>query len=226
MAAPTSGPYGTTATIYDPTGADTNPIADGWTVNFTGTGHSNWKRLSNKLAPSNEGSAAQAYRAGATYGLESEYWCELSAKGTTNGHYLDLTAMIADPNGAGRDFYYIEISIAAGADVWDIGGQKNATGTGVLATGTQEVSNGDYIALTIRDNGSTQPVIKGWYWALAGSSWSEIVTYTDTSSPITADGYFGLEATLASAFRIGTIYGGDIPVASSAKNLALLGVGS
>ncbi len=210
MPAPTSGPYGTTATVYDPTGSDTNPIADGWTVNFTGTGHSNWKRLSNLMAPSNEGAAAQAYRGGATYGISGlgcEFWCSLPAKGATNGHYLDLTAMLADPNLSTRDFYYLELTTASGADTWDIGGQKNGSGTGTLASGTQEITAADYVAFCVLPSGS-DVLLEGWWWT--GSAWSKIVNYTDTSSPITPDGYFALEATVNSAWRVATIFGGEI----------------
>lgn len=209
MAAPTQGPYGSKALIFDPTMADTNPVGQGWHINFTGSGHSNWKILSNVLAPSNEGSAAQAWRQVAKNGIiDCEFWCEIPAKATTNGHYLDLCPYLRDPNSSTRDFYYLELTLAVGADTWDVGGQKNAVGTGALASGTQEITAGDYVAVAVRDNGSGSPIISGWYWALAGSSWTQIVTYTDTAGDkIIAPGLFAIEATVNSAWRVGKIYG-------------------
>lgn len=223
MAVLTSGPYGTTALIYDPTGTDTSPsaIGDGWTTNITGSGHPVWSRSSNLLKPESTGAGgAQAYRAGATYGISGngcEFWGVLPAKGSTNGHYIDFIAMIADPNTANRDFYGIELTVASGADTWDLFRQFNASssfpisGGSGTASATQEFTAGDLWGIFIGLEGSDVR-LETYYAAAAATSWTKLCDYLDSSaSKITTAGYFGIEATKGSAWRIGAIYGGEIP---------------
>lgn len=231
--APSAGPYGTTATLFDPTGSDANPIGGNWTTDITGTGHSDWKRVSNTLAPDGAAGNAQAYYASGTYGIGGtghEVWFAIPTIGS-NGQYVDLWTMISSPGSSGNG-YGIEIGWAAGTDTWDLYRDKAGsvafpiTGGSGTASSTQEVAAGDYAAISITPDGSGYPYLEAWYWN--GSAWTAVCQYTDSSANrVTTDGYFGLEATNNGAVRIGTIYGGVIPAAgSSANNLALLGVGS
>jgi hypothetical protein len=221
---PANGPYGTTAVIYDPTGADTDPIADGWTTGYLSAGMSNWKRLSNVMAPTSSAAGeAQAYRAGASYGMDSEYWLQMPAKGANTTH-LNLVAMIASP-GSSPNYYQLTITAVAGVDTWDLWRINAGAGTSIVTGTTFEVSVGDWVALSIRNNGSGSPTLKVWTWS---DSWTEIISFTDSSgSKLTTSGHFGVGASLGSAWRVGEIMGGTIatPGTSGPKNLLLMGVG-
>jgi hypothetical protein len=214
MAAPTSGPYGTTAVIYDPTGTDADPIGDGWTAGVSSGATNAWRRVSNQMAPSSgAGFPSQTDREGISYGLDVEFWCELAAKHTTG--FIDLMAMITTPRTAGVDYYEFELDVSAGTDtnlLWKV---TNNVGSSI-ATGTAtEFSAGDYFAFSIKNDGSGNPVLEGWLWVLAGSSWTRLVNFTDTTGTKITSGFFGLEGNESSAgWRIGKIYGGAIPAGS------------
>jgi hypothetical protein len=226
---PTVGPYGGSTVIYDPAGANTDPIADGWTTDFTGANHSSFKRLSNRIVSSNNGSLtyAQAHRAGAAYATDYEYWMEVPAKGAAATDF-NPTIMIADPNLATVDFYQCSIMSAAGNDTWTLYKVLNGVASTPVAGIEREVTAGDYVGFTISDN-SGSPILKGWHWSLTAPAWTQVFTYTDSSSPITTAGFFGLEMLKTSAWAVGKIYADSTappapPAAVNAPNLLLVGV--
>lgn len=215
MAAPNAGPYGTTATVYDTAGVDANPIGDPWILDFTGAGaHSDWRRTTDEMAPDTGGGNSQSYKNDVLYQVYPfgfEFWFQLPLVANTNGHFLDISILITDPNTT-FDFYFLEITIAAGDDTWDIGKLLNASPS-ILASGAQNIANDDYVAFScLPAANGTDTVLEGYWWNGTSGQWELVVEDTDVSSPLRGPGYLGLEATVAATWRILDIRGGPVIV--------------
>lgn len=172
-----------------------------------------------KNQPSTTGYGSQVVST--IYGASQESYIEVPVK-CDDGHQLLAYYMRLQTIGASTSkAYAVVVVAAAGADVWTIY-RVTAGGTFTpLANSTQEVSPGDFIGAEVIDNGSGQPVIKG-YRCPAGSdptlsaSWSQPVTFTDTDgAKITGAGQIALEVQ-GTVSRFDNLRGGTVSGSASA----------
>ncbi len=198
---PTVGPYGE-AILDSLVGADTDPIAGAYVTNYTGAGHSNWKRLSNALAPTNSapGVAAQAYHNAATYGPNVSMFYKIDTQVATVGQYWDTVCRLTSVGGA---FNAIELAFTRNADgtylVQVVKHEAGASST--IGTVFSSFAVADGTTIGVACTGTTTTTVEVWTWS--GAAW--VLQGSFAFSPAAAlqtAGYVGFEATQNSAVRI------------------------
>ena len=187
--------FPTTSVLTSFTGTDEDPLSEGG--NWSGpmvVARGRHMRNTNQMRPNATGSATkQSYWTPATF-TETEVFATIANKAVVNGQYFDLCARIVAPNTAGVDMYQLDISLAAGADVWAIYRIINASGTLVDTMTATEVAVGDQVGLEVTGTGAT--VTLNAYHKPSAGSWTLVDTFADTdANRITSAGYIGVEST-------------------------------
>lgn len=132
---------------------------------------------------SGAGSFASAYWSVAAFGANQEAYVTVSTKPGT-GEAVEVWGRITGGGGSSVSAYFVDVSIAAGADQWriwkSVSGTQSALGASAVS---QEINAGDSIGIEI--SGST---ITAYY--KTGGTWSSVTSVSD--SDVTGTGNIGM----------------------------------